>query len=262
MKTQIKTKEEIEKMRLVSKLAAKTIDMIEPYIKPGITTEEIDNICSKYIKYKLKAKSACLGYHGFPKSICTSINETVCHGIPDNTILKNGDIINIDIAIIKNKYYSDTSKMFIVGKTTKKIKKFCNIAKKSLYTALKIIKPNANLKDIGYKIQKYVESKNFSIVREYCGHGIGKKFHESPKVLNYGVKNYNIKLQPGMIFTVEPMINMGCGETILMKDKWTVKTKDYSLSAQYEHTILVTNSGCEILTINKSDNITTILINK
>ncbi|AXN02098.1 Methionine aminopeptidase [Candidatus Purcelliella pentastirinorum] len=261
MKINIKNKKEIKKMRKVGKLAAEILDMIEKYVKPGITTEELDNICKNYIKYTQKAKSACLGYHGFPKSICTSINDTVCHGIPNKTTLKSGDIINIDVSIIKNEYHSDTSKMFFVGKIKKKNEYLCKIAKKSLYNALKIIKPNIYIEDIGYNIQKYVESKKFTIVREYCGHGIGRKFHEQPQVLHYKTTNNQIKLKPGMIFTIEPMINMGTEKTKIMQDGWTVKTKDSNLSAQYEHTILVTNFGCEILTLNKSDNIKSKLIN-
>ncbi|AAO26944.1 methionine aminopeptidase [Buchnera aphidicola str. Bp (Baizongia pistaciae)] len=259
----IKNINEINKMRLVGKLVADVLDMIKEYIVPGITTEELNNICHNYITYKQHAKPACLGYQGFPKSICTSINDIVCHGIPNkNSILKNGDIINIDVAILKDKYYSDASKMFFVGKPTELGKKLCYVAKKSLYLALYTIRPGINLQKLGKVIQNYVKKQNFSIVKEYCGHGIGRSFHEPPQILhhNYYKSNTTI-LQSGMTFTVEPMINSGSCEVQCTNDGWTVKTKDKSLSAQYEHTILVNEEGCEILTLQKGEQISRILKN-
>lgn len=250
----IKNSKEIEKMRINGCLAAEVLEMIEKYITPGINTEELDFICYNYITNKQKAIPACLGYQGFPKSICISINDTVCHGIPSKKeILKNGDIVNIDVSLVKDGFYSDTSKMFIVGKSKKIARNLCNVAKKSLYLAIKIIKPGIKLRKIGYTIQKYVEKNNFSVVREYCGHGIGKKFHENPQILHYDSYDYGIIIQPGMIFTIEPMINEGHHDIFMMKDGWTVKTKDGSLSAQYEHTILVTKKGCDILTLRKEE---------
>lgn len=263
MSFMIKTKSEIKKMRISGKLAAEVLEMIKKYLKPNISTEDINKICHDYIVYKKKATPACLGYHGFPKSICTSINDVVCHGIPNkNTILKEGDIINIDITVIKNDYHADTSKMFFIGESTPLTKRLCKIAKESLYRSLKLIQPGINLYKIGENIQNYVESNNFSVVKEYCGHGIGRHFHEKPHVLHYKHKANNIILKKGMIFTVEPMINASNAEVECMKDGWTVKTKDRSLSAQYEHTILVTEYGCDILTWRKSEKISSKLINK
>lgn len=251
----IKNTEEIKKMRIVGRLAAEVLEMIEQYIVPGITTAELDCLCHNYIVNEQKAISACLGYQGFPKSVCISINEVVCHGIPSNQILKDGDIVNIDVSIIKNNYYSDTSKMFFVGKPNFLAKNLCFVAKNSLYLAIKIIKPGTKLNTIGHKIQKYVEKKNFSVVRKYCGHGIGKKFHEQPYILHYNTSDNGIFLKEGMTFTIEPMINAGTKDTIVMKDGWTVKTKDNNLSAQYEHTIAVTKDGCEVLTLRKDEKI-------
>ncbi|CAL4321252.1 Methionine aminopeptidase [Buchnera aphidicola (Neophyllaphis podocarpi)] len=257
----IKTKQEIKKMRIAGKCAAVIIDKIEKYIEPGITTERINNICNKLIMEQ-KAKSACLGYKGFPKSICTSVNEVVCHGIPSNKqVLKIGDIINIDITVIKNGYHGDTSKMFVVGEYNKLGKKLCEKTKKSLYEAIKIIKPGIRLNKIGKSIQNYIANTKFSIVKEYCGHGIGKFFHEYPQVLHYETHDNGLILKPGMTFTIEPMINSGKPQTKCIEDGWTVITKDKSLSAQYEHTILVTEEGCEILTLNKTDTINKIIRN-
>lgn len=256
MNVDIKTDEDIKKMRIAGKLAAEILEMIEDYICPGVTTEEINCICHNYITKKQNAIAAPLGYHGFPKSICTSINDVVCHGIPSNSQkLKNGDIINIDITIIKNGFHADTSKMFIVGKPTQLGKLLCQTTKESLYSAIKIIRPGIRLKKIGKTIQKFIESKNFSIVREYCGHGIGRIFHESPHVLNYDADDNGIILKPGMTFTIEPMVNAGNRYVYTEKDGWTVKTRDKSLSAQYEHTILVTQTGFEILTKRSNENL-------
>ncbi|HMI76900.1 MAG TPA: type I methionyl aminopeptidase [Buchnera sp. (in: enterobacteria)] len=260
----IKNNEEINKIRIAGKLAAEVLDMIEDYIEPNITTEDLNQICHNYIINKQKATPACLGYNGYPKSICTSVNDIVCHGIPNaQKKLKKGDIINIDVTIIKDGYHGDTSTMFYVGNPSILSKRLCNVAQNSLYLALRLIKPGIPLRILGESIEKYVKCKNFSVVHEYCGHGIGKLFHEEPQVLHYNETNnhQNIILQTGMIFTVEPMVNAGKRYVRCMKDRWTIKTKDHSLSAQYEHTILVTQYGCEILTLQKKEDITSILIN-
>ncbi|XBC38915.1 MAG: type I methionyl aminopeptidase [Buchnera aphidicola (Melaphis rhois)] len=259
----IKNTKEIKKMRVAGKLVAEVLEMIETYIQPDVSTEELNSICHNHIINKQKAKPACLGYNGFPKSICISVNDVVCHGIPNyKNKLKNGDIVNIDVAIIKNKYYSDASKMFFVGQPTPLGKMLCEVAKKSLYSSLYIIKPGIYLNQIGKTIQKYVEKHNFSIVREYCGHGIGTKFHEDPQILHHNYYNSEqIQLRSGMTFTIEPMINAGKCEVKCMNDGWTIKTKDHSLSAQYEHTILVNEKGCEVLTIQKGETIPRILCN-
>lgn len=245
----IKTSEDINKMRIAGRLAAEILEMIASYIYPGINTETLNSICHDYITNIQNAIAAPLGYHGFPKSICTSINNVVCHGIPNNFHkLKDGDIINIDVTVIKQGFHADTSKMFIVGTPTKLGSFLCEITQKSLYLALQIIRPGIRLKTIGQTIQRFVESKNFSIVREYCGHGIGKVFHEAPHVLNYNADDGGLILQSGMTFTVEPMVNAGSRYVYTEDDGWTVKTKDHNLSAQYEHTVLVTKKGCEVLT--------------
>ncbi|MGD6858676.1 MAG: type I methionyl aminopeptidase [Enterobacteriaceae bacterium] len=257
MNIKIKTKNEIKIIKKVGKISAKVLEKVEKYVKPGISTGEINEICHKYITKKKKARSASLGYKGFPKSICTSINNVVCHGIPKkNEIIKNGDIINIDIAVEKYGFYSDTSKMFIIGEDSNNIrKKLCRIAQESLYLAIYSIKPGLRLKNIGKIIQKFVEKNNFSVVKEYCGHGIGKKLHEDPLVFHYETYDNGIVLKPGMVFTIEPMINEGKCNVYLDKDNWTVKTVDKSLSAQYEHTVLVTKYGCEVITIRKEETI-------
>lgn len=249
MNINIKTSEDIKKMRVAGRLAAEILEMIEPYICPGINTEKLDSICHNYITTVQHAIAAPLGYHGFPKSICTSVNDVVCHGIPNNEHkLKHGDIINVDVTVIKQGFHADTSKMFIVGKATKLGSLLCKITQESLYLAIKIIRPGIRLKKIGQTIQRFVESKKFSIVREYCGHGIGRIFHEAPHVLNYDADDGGVILQSGMTLTIEPMVNAGSRHIYTEDDGWTVKTKDRSLSAQYEHTILVTKTGCEILT--------------
>ncbi|MCV2531350.1 MAG: type I methionyl aminopeptidase [Candidatus Lightella neohaematopini] len=256
----IKSKYEIKKMRIAGKIAAKVLEMISNHIRPGISTNQLNNLCHDYIVHKQKAVCATLNYYGFPKSICVSINEVVCHGIPnDKEKLKNGDILNIDVAIIKDGFYSDTSKMFIVGRTSKISKKLCYVAKQSLYLAIKMIKPGLKLNELGKVIQKFVESNNFSVVRDYCGHGIGRNFHEPPQILHYYNEDNSSILQPGMIFTIEPMVNIGDHNVYITSDGWTVKTKDNSLSAQYEHTLLVTSNGCEVLTLRSDDNIPKII---
>lgn len=263
MAISIKTKEEIKKMRNVCRLAAEVLEFIEPYVIPGISTAELDKICHDYITKEQNAIPACLNYHGFPKSICTSINDVICHGIPNNNdILKNTDIINIDVAVLKDGFYGDVSRMFIMKDVACLAKKLCDITKQVLYKVLRIIKPGIYLNKIGKSIQKFIEKNNFSVVREYCGHGIGKRFHEDPQVLHYDSYDNSIILKEGMIFTIEPMINSGERYVKKMDDGWTVKTKDKSLSAQYEHTILVNKTGCEILTLRKEEPfISSVLVN-
>lgn len=256
----IKTPDKIQKMRVASNLAAEVLEIIEPHIKPGMTTGELDRICYAHITYEQQAISACIGYRGFPKSVCISVNEVVCHGIPsDDKMLKDGDIVNIDVTVIKDGFHGDTSKMFIVGKPTILGERLCRITQESLYLALKIVKPGIRLRTLGKEIQKFVEAEKFSVVREYCGHGIGERFHEEPQVLHYDADDAGVVLKSGMTFTVEPMVNVGDYRISVMKDGWTVKTKDRSLSAQYEHTILVNDNGCEIMTWRKDDTIPKII---
>ena len=251
----IKNPIEIEKMRIAGNLASKVLLMIEEYVKPGISTEELDNICHNFIINDLDCIPAPLNYRGFPKSICTSINHQVCHGIPDKRILKKQDIVNIDITVIKDGYHGDTSKMFFVGKPSIQAKRLVELTYDALKIGIKTVKPGITIGDIGHNIQHFAEKNHCSVVREYCGHGIGKEFHEEPQILHYGKVGEGIKLKEGMIFTIEPMINFGKKEVKLLPDNWTVVTKDHSLSAQWEHTILVTKNGYEVLTIRPEENI-------
>lgn len=245
----IKTPEEIEKMRTAGRLAAQVLEMIGPHVQAGVTTEELNTICHNFIVNEQQAIPAPLNYKGFPKSICTSINEVVCHGIPSpSKKLRNGDIINIDVTVIKDGYHGDTSKMFIVGEASNLAKKLVNITQECLYKGIQQVKPGNTLNDIAKVIQQHAHAANFSIVREYCGHGIGAKFHEDPQVLHYVNPENKVMLEENMIFTIEPMINIGKRNVKLKKDNWTVVTKDGKLSAQWEHTILVTKNGFEILT--------------
>ena len=260
MAATIKTPEQIEKMRIAGRLAAEVLEMIEPHVKPGITTGELDRICHDYMVNVQKTIPAPLNYHGFPKSICTSVNHVICHGIPaDDKALKDGDIVNIDITVIKDGFHGDTSKMFVVGKPSILAERLIRVTQECLYLGLKKVKNGARLGDIGHVIQVHAEKHNYSIVREYCGHGIGEVFHEDPQVLHYGRPNTGDVLKTGMCLTVEPMVNAGERHSKLLKDGWTVVTKDRSLSAQFEHTILVTDTGCEILTLRKDDTIERIL---
>jgi len=229
--------------------------MIRPYVRAGITTNELDKICHDYIVKTQQAIPAPLNYNGFPKSICTSINHQVCHGIPSDKKLKNGDIINIDITVIKDEYHGDTSKMFFIGEPPVIAQRVTKISYECMKLAIEMVKPGLRLGDIGHAIQTYAESNNCSVVREYCGHGIGRVFHEEPQVLHYGSPNTGVVLEPGMTFTIEPMINAGKRQVKLLADGWTVVTKDHSPSAQWEHTVLVTNSGFEVLTKLPQDNI-------
>lgn len=249
----IKTSEDIEKMRIAGRLAAEVLEMIEPYVKEGVTTEELDKICHDYIVDTQKAIPAPLNYHGFPKSICTSINHQVCHGIPGIRKLKDGDIVNIDITVLKDGYHGDTSKMFIIGKPSVLAERLVRVTQECMYQGIQQVKPGAYLGDIGAAIQQYAEKNRFTVVREYCGHGIGRGFHEPPNILHYGKAGTGEMLVPGMTFTIEPMINAGKRDVKLLPDGWTVVTKDHSLSAQWEHTILVTETGAEILTKRKDE---------
>ena len=244
----IKNQTEIEKMRIAGVLAADVLKVVEPYVMPGMSTDELDDICHEYIVEYQGAIPAPLNYHGYPKSICTSVNHVVCHGIPSDKILKQGDVVNIDITVIKDGYHGDTSKMFYVGKPSVKAKRLVETAYACLRIGISKVRPGAYLGDIGAAIQTHAEAHRFSIVREYCGHGIGREFHEEPQVLHYGTPGTGIILEPGMIFTIEPMINAGKRQVKLLPDQWTVVTKDRSLSAQWEHTILVTDTGFEVLT--------------
>ena len=239
--------EKFEKMRIAGKVASKTLDMITDHIKPGITTEKIDQMCYEFIKDN-GGHSAPLFYRGFKKSVCTSLNHVICHGIPSDRTLEEGDILNIDVTAIVNDYYGDTSRMFTVGEISVKAKNLINSTYESMMNAIKILKPGSKLGDIGYEIQSYIEEKGFSVVRDFCGHGISNTFHEPPNILHYGKKNTGQELKPGMTFTIEPMINVGKYESKLLNDGWTAVTKDKSLSAQYEHTLGITENGYEIFT--------------
>jgi methionyl aminopeptidase len=249
----IKTENEIEKMRVAGKLASEVLEMIEPHVVPGISTDELNDICHEYIVNVQGTIPAPLNYRGFPKSICTSINQTVCHGIPGPKKLKSGDIINIDITVIKDGYHGDTSKMFCVGEVNPHAKRLVKITQEAMYLGIKQVKAGATLGDIGYAIQKYAESNRYSVVREFCGHGIGKTFHEDPHVLHYGKSGEGEKLEAGMIITIEPMLNLGKRHVKVLGDGWTAVTKDHSLSAQWEHTVLVTENGYEILTLRQEE---------
>ncbi len=248
MAVSIKTPEEIEKMRVAGRLASEVLDMIGEHIVPGVTTDELDKLCHDHIVNIQDAIPACLNYRGFPKSVCTSVNHVICHGIPGEKKLKSGDIINIDVTVIKDGYHGDTNRMYYVGKPGILAKRLSEVAKEAMFLGIEMVKPGARLGDIGHAIQKHAESQNFSVVREYCGHGIGTAFHEDPQVLHYGRPGTGMVIEEGMTFTVEPMLNAGRKETRLLRDNWTVVTRDHSLSAQWEHTLLVTPTGYEILT--------------
>ena len=252
----IKSKADIEKMRIAGKLASEVLEMIGQHVKPGISTEELDQICHRYIVEEQNAIPAPLNYKGFPKSICTSVNHQVCHGIPsEDKILRESDIVNIDVTVIKEGFHGDTSKMYHVGKPSILAERLCKVTQECMYQAISIVKPGLHIGDIGAVIQKHAYDNNFSVVKDYCGHGIGKNFHESPQILHYGIKNTGMRLEEGMTFTIEPMINSGKYKTKLLNDGWTVVTQDHSLSAQWEHTILVTSNGYEILTLRNEENI-------
>jgi methionyl aminopeptidase len=249
----IKTETEIEKMRVAGKLAAEVLEMIESHVVAGITTNELDLICHNYMVDVQKVIPAPLNYKGFPKSICTSVNQQICHGIPNEKKLKSGDIINIDITVIKDGYHGDTSKMFYVGEVSPHAKRLCKITQEAMYLGIQQVKAGARLGDIGHAIQKHAESNRYSVVREFCGHGVGKNFHEEPQVLHYGKAGTGEVLDAGMILTIEPMINLGKKDIKILPDGWVAVTKDRSLSAQFEHTILVTANGYEILTLRQEE---------
>lgn len=253
MSISIKTPSDIEKMRVAGRLAAEVLEMIADYVVPGVTTDELDQRCHDFMVNTQKTIPAPLNYHGFPKSICTSINHQVCHGIPNHKKLKNGDILNIDITVIKDEFHGDTSEMFIVGEPSILAKRLIETTQKALYLGISMVKPGAKLGDIGHAIQTFAESKRYSIVREYCGHGIGRVFHEEPQVLHYGKPDTGVTLEEGMTFTIEPMINAGKRNVKVLPDDWTVVTKDRSLSAQFEHTLTVTSTGFEIFTVRQDE---------
>jgi methionyl aminopeptidase len=249
----IKTPDEIEKMRVAGRLAAEVLEMIEEHVRAGVTTDELDRICHQYIVNEQGAIPAPLNYRGFPKSICTSVNHQVCHGIPGNKCLKNGDIINIDVTVIKDCFHGDTSKMFFVGEPSVLARRLVKLTRDAMMLGIAQVRPGASLGDIGHAIQRFVETNNLSVVREYCGHGIGREFHEDPQILHYGSPGTGPKLQAGMCFTIEPMVNAGRRHVKLLPDGWTVVTKDRTLSAQWEHTVLVTEGGHEILTLRAEE---------
>ena len=253
MSVPIKTPEAVEKMRVAGRLAADVLDMIAPHVVPGATTDELDRICHDYITRVQRAIPAPLNYRGFPRSICTSVNHQVCHGIPGNKRLKKGDIVNIDITVIKDGYHGDTSKMFFVGEPSILARRLVTVTQQAMRLGIAKVRPGATLGDIGHAIQQFVEAQGCSVVREYCGHGIGQAFHEEPQVLHYGKPGEGLVLKAGMCFTVEPMVNAGKRFIKLLPDGWTVVTKDRSLSAQWEHTVLVTDQGHEILTLRAEE---------
>ena len=253
MTVSIKTPDDIAKMRIAGRLAAQVLEMIEEHVQIGVTTDELNTLCHDYIVNVQKAIPAPLNYHGFPKSICTSINHVVCHGIPNDKPLKDGDIINIDITVIKDGYFGDTSKMFMLGNTSEWAQRLCRVTQECLYKGIEIVRPGTRLGDIGAVIQQHAESNGYSVVREYCGHGIGTVFHEEPQVVHYGKAGTGLELKEGMTFTIEPMINQGKKETRLLGDGWTAITKDRKLTAQWEHTLVVTADGYEIFTLRNDE---------
>jgi methionine aminopeptidase type I len=253
MTVTIKTADEQDKMRIAGRLAADVLDMIKDYVKPGVTTDELDQICHQYITEVQDAVPAPLNYRGFPKSVCTSVNHVVCHGIPGERKLKSGDAVNIDVTVIKDGFHGDSSRMFFVGKPGIQAQRLSEVAFEGMWIGIDELAPGKRLGDVGAAIQRHVEKNRFSIVREYCGHGIGRAFHEDPQVLHYGTPNTGLELRPGMTLTVEPMVNAGKRQVKLLPDGWTVVTKDHSLSAQWEHTVLITDSGREVLTLGAAD---------
>jgi methionyl aminopeptidase len=249
----IKTPAQIQLMREAGQLAAEVLAMIEPFVKPGVTTDELDRLCNTHIVQTQRAIPANVGYRDFPKTICASVNHVVCHGIPGAKVLVKGDIINIDVTVIKNGYHGDTSRMYFVGEPSVLAKRLVEATFKAMWIGIHQIRPGKNLRDVGRAIQKFAEGERFSVVREYCGHGIGAVYHEDPQVLHYDDSKTNVELVPGMVFTVEPMINAGARQVKLLPDGWTVVTKDKSLSAQWEHTIAVTETGFEVMTLLERD---------
>jgi methionyl aminopeptidase len=246
----IKTPAQIEKMRAAGRLAADVLDMIGEYVKPGVSTDELDRLCNEHIVNTQRAIPANVGYRGFPKTICTSVNNVICHGIPSATkVLKDGDIVNIDVTVIKDGWHGDTSRMYVAGKPSVMAKRLIDVTREAMWRGIRVVRPGATLGDVGHAIQSFAEGQRFSVVREYCGHGIGEIYHEDPQVLHYGTPGTGLVFRPGMTFTIEPMINEGTRHTRLLPDGWTVVTKDHKLSAQWEHTIAVTEDGFEVLTL-------------
>jgi len=255
MAVSIKSPQEIEKMRIAGRLAAEVLDFVAPHVRPGVTTDHLDHLCHEYITGAQKAVPAPLnyappGYQPYPKSICTSVNHVVCHGVPGDKKLRPGDVVNVDITVIKDGYHGDTSRMYYVGQPSIQARRLCEVTYECLWRGIEQVRPGAQLGDIGHAIQTHAEGHRYSVVREFCGHGIGKKFHEEPQVLHYGRPGVGLRLEPGMTFTIEPMINAGKPDIRQLADGWTVVTKDHSLSAQWEHTVLVTNNGFEVLTVS------------
>lgn len=252
----VKTPEEIQKMRVAGRLAASVLEMIEPFVIAGVTTAELERICRKYILEDLQAIPASLNHHGFPGCICTSVNHVICHGIPsDKKVLKIGDILNIDVTVKKDEYMGDTSKMFFIGHVKPYAERLVKVTQECMYQAIQIVRPGIHLGDIGHVIQQHAEANRYTIVREFGGHGIGREMWEEPHVLHYGKPNTGLELQAGMTFTIEPMINLGKRDIRSLPDGWTVVTKDHKLSAQWEHTILVTETGYEVLTLREGEKI-------
>lgn len=253
MTVTIKTPDEQDKMRIAGRLAADVLDMVGDYVKPGITTNEINDLCHKHITEIQNAVPAPLNYRGFPKSVCTSVNHVVCHGIPGDRRLKSGDAVNIDVTVIKDGFHGDTSRMFFAGKPSIQAQRLAQVAYDGMWLGINELAPGKRLGDVGAAIQKHVEKHRCSVVREYCGHGIGRGFHEDPQVLHYGTRGTGLELKAGMALTVEPMVNAGKAAVKLLPDGWTVVTKDHSLSAQWEHTVLITEDGYEVLTLGAAD---------
>ena len=254
MSISLKSKKDIEKMKIAGRKAASVLEMLDDHVKPGVTTNQLDEIAYKFITEELKCIPANINYNGYPKTLCTSVNQVVCHGIPsDDKVLKNGDIINIDVTVIEDGWHGDTSKMYLVGKVSDHAKRLVEVTQECMYAGIKEVKPGAYLGDVGAAIQEHAENNHYSVVRDYCGHGIGQVYHEEPQVLHYGHRHEGLELKEGMCFTIEPMINLGGYQTKLLNDGWTVVTKDGRLSAQWEHTIAVTSSGYEILTLRSEE---------
>ena len=244
-----KSPEDLEKMRIAGRLASEVLDLANAHVRPGLTTAELDRICHDHIVNVQRAVPAPLDYHGFPKSICTSVNHQVCHGIPSGKRLKNGDIVNVDVTVVKDGFHGDTSRMMFVGEPSVAARRLCRVTREAMWAGIEVVRPGACLGDVGHAIQRHAERHGYSVVREYCGHGIGRSFHEEPQVLHYGTPGTGAVLEEGWTFTIEPMVNAGRRQVKLMKDGWTVVTKDRSLSAQWEHTVAVTASGVEVLTL-------------
>ena len=254
MTIQLRSADDIAKMRVAGRLAAEVLELIGQYVVPGVSTEELDKICHDHIVDVQQAIPACLGYRGFPKSVCTSVNQVVCHGIPsEKKVLKNGDIINIDVTVIKDGWYGDTSKMYTVGDVATHAQRLIDISQECLYKAIDMVRPGIRLGDIGHVIQTHAEANYYSVVRDYCGHGIGMEFHEEPQVLHYGKPDTGLVLEEGMTFTIEPMVNAGKYSTKIKSDGWTVETRDGRLSSQWEHTMVVTSTGVEVLTARNEE---------